>query len=138
MIVDRGRDFPADIYATLMNYGEHMWLFRDHDDSLTTRALNSYRGEQRRSVRLACNFWPPLILSRFQYLTARVHITPRDLDGTRLSWPRAIHFICSPLRAAVIMSQVHEIGNWVPVTIYEPIPICISAIFSPGDSNSLA
>jgi len=106
MIVDRGHDFPADIYATLMNYGEQMWLFRDHDDSLTTRALNSYRGEQR----------------RFQYLTARVHITPRDLDRTRLSWPRAMHFICSPLRAAVIMSQVREIGNWDPVTIYEPIP----------------
>lgn len=55
MIVDRGYDFPADIYAALMNYGEQMWLFRDRDDGLTTRALNSYRGEQRKSVRLTCN-----------------------------------------------------------------------------------
>ncbi|KAF8351103.1 Ribokinase-like protein [Amanita rubescens] len=106
MIIDRGRDFPEDVYAALMNYGEQMWVFRDRDDGLTTRALNSYRGEHR----------------GFQYLTPRVRITPGDLYETRLSRPRMLHFVCSPLRAAVIMTQVHEIGNWNPVTIYEPIP----------------
>ena len=28
-------------------YGQDMWLFRDHSDRGTTRALNSYKGEQR-------------------------------------------------------------------------------------------
>ena len=129
MIIDRGRDFPADIYAALVKYGEQMWLFRDRDDGLTTRVLNLYQGEQSQSVWLTWDFWPFLISSRLQYLTPRVRITPRDLDGTKLSRPRAVHFICSPLRAAVIMSQVREIEDWDPVTIYEPVPVCISAFY---------
>ena len=59
MIIDRGRDFPEDVYAALMNYGEQMWVFRDRDDGLTTRALNSYRGEHRESVQLACSWLSP-------------------------------------------------------------------------------
>ncbi len=127
MIIDRGRDFPEDVYAALMNYGEQMWVFRDRDDGLNTLALNLYRGEHRESVQLACGCLSPLMSSRFQYLTPRVRITPGDLYETRISRPRMLHFVCSPIRAAVIMTQVHEIGNWDPVTIYEPIPVCISA-----------
>ena len=127
MIIDRGHDFPEDVYAALMKYGQQIWVFRDRDDGLTTRALNSYRGERRESVQLVFGCLSPLMSSRFQYLTPRVRITPGDLYETRLSRPRMLHFVCSPLRAAVIMTQVHEIGNWNPVTIYEPIPVCVSA-----------
>ena len=138
MIVDRGHDLPADIHAALMNYGAQMWLFRNRDDGLTTRSLTSYRGKQRQLVRLIFFLSLPLISSRFQYLTAKVQITPRDLDGTKLSRPKALHFICSPVRAAVIMSHVREIGNWDPAVIYEPVPVCISCIFLRGDANASA
>ncbi|KAF8633672.1 hypothetical protein AX15_001283 [Amanita polypyramis BW_CC] len=106
MVVDRGRDFPPNIHSALMQYGEQMWLFRTRDDTLTTRALNSYYGERR----------------GFQYLTPKIRITPRDLLQTRLARPKALHFICSPTRASTIISEIHEIGRWSPLTIYEPIP----------------
>lgn len=35
-----------------------------------------------------------------------------------------LHFICSPFRAASIISEVREIEGWLPTTIYEPIPVC--------------
>lgn len=47
MIIDRGTDFPVHIQKKLDVYGQDMWLFRDHIDCGTTRALNSYKGEQR-------------------------------------------------------------------------------------------
>jgi hypothetical protein len=50
MIVDRGTDFSERIYSTLMQHGSQMWLFRDRADGITTRALNSYRGDHRESV----------------------------------------------------------------------------------------
>jgi hypothetical protein len=67
-----------------------------------------------------CSFGPR---KSFQYLTPRLRITPRDLLGTSLSHPATIHFICSPTRAAVIMSQVAEDEGWSPISIYEPIPV---------------
>jgi len=33
-----------------------------------------------------------------------------------------LHFICSPSRAASILSEVQEVDGWFPTTIYEPIP----------------
>ncbi|KAN0139998.1 Ribokinase-like protein [Lactarius tabidus] len=106
MIVDRGVDFPPEMDAALREYGEDMWLFRDQSPAGTTRALNRYQGDHR----------------GFQYLTPRLRITPRDLLGTSLSHPATIHFICSPTRAAVIMSQVAEVEGWSPISVYEPIP----------------
>ena len=67
-----------------------------------------------------CPFGPR---KSFQYLTPRLRITPRDLLGTSLSHPATIHFVCSPTRAAVIMSQVAEVEGWFPISVYEPIPV---------------
>ncbi|KAK2466525.1 hypothetical protein APHAL10511_002167 [Amanita phalloides] len=106
MVVDKGHDFPTNIYSALIGYGEEMWLFRNREDGITTRALNSYRGEHR----------------EFQYLTTRIRLTPRDLHLTRLARPKILHFICSPTRASIIMSEVSDTKDWNPVTIYEPIP----------------
>ncbi|KAI0049586.1 Ribokinase-like protein [Auriscalpium vulgare] len=112
MVVDKGSDFPEDMENTLIAYGEDMWLFRNQPGLGTTQALNSYKGDHR----------------GFQYLTPRIRITPCDLKGTLLERPKTLHFICSPSRAAVIMSEVQEFGNWSPVAIYEPIPDrCIPA-----------
>lgn len=61
----------------------------------------------------------------FQYLTPRLRITPRDLLATSLSCPATLHFVCSPTRAAVIMTQVAEVEGWSPISIYEPIPVCM-------------
>ncbi|KAI0254290.1 Ribokinase-like protein [Lactifluus subvellereus] len=111
MIVDKGADFPREIDAALRTYGEDMWFFRNRPGAdTTTRALNKYMGDYR----------------NFQYLTPRVRITPHDLTGTPLFRPATLHFICSPTRAAVIMSQVAEVEGWSPLSIYEPIPVrCI-------------
>lgn len=64
-----------------------------------------------------------LLVHRFQYLTPRVRLTPRDLVDTKLDRPDMLHFICSPKRASEIMSEAREISNWTPLTIYEPIPV---------------
>ncbi|KDQ64817.1 hypothetical protein JAAARDRAFT_64637 [Jaapia argillacea MUCL 33604] len=106
MVVDRGHDFPDAIQQKLLSYGQDMWLFRDNPDCPTTCALNSYRGDHR----------------GFEYLTPRIRITPHDLVNTRLERSRILHFICSPSRAAAIMSEVQAIDGWLPITIYEPIP----------------
>jgi hypothetical protein len=58
----------------------------------------------------------------FEYLTPRIRLTPRDLIGTALAQPRAIHFVCSPQRAHTIVDELHELG-WMPTTVYEPIPV---------------
>jgi hypothetical protein len=47
MIVDRGNDFPSWIQRKLESYGADTWLFRDHADKTTTKALNYYRGDHR-------------------------------------------------------------------------------------------
>jgi len=106
MIVDKGVDFPQEIDAALKTYGESMWFFRQEPGVTTTRALNTYIGDHR----------------DFQYLTPRRRITPCDLTDTPLFRPTTLHFICSPARAAVIMSQVAQVDGWSPVSIYEPIP----------------
>ncbi|TFK93922.1 Ribokinase-like protein [Polyporus arcularius HHB13444] len=106
MIIDRGHDFPTHIQDALNAYGPDMWHFRDHPNRGTTRALNAYRGEHR----------------GFEYLTPKLRITPRDLMDTKLSHPRVLHFICSPTRAAAIMSEVKQVDDWHPTTVYEPIP----------------
>ncbi|KAL0949572.1 hypothetical protein HGRIS_009621 [Hohenbuehelia grisea] len=105
MIVDRGHDFPQNIQESLDHFGPEMWHFRDQTCG-TTRALNSYKGDHR----------------DFEYLTPRIRITPKDLDGTRIARPTTLHFICSPTRALSIISEVEEIEGWNPRMIYEPIP----------------
>lgn len=66
--------------------------------------------------------------SSFQYLTPRIRITPCDLADTPLFRPMTLHFVCSPTRAAVIMSQVAQVESWSPLTVYEPIPVRPSII----------
>lgn len=61
---------------------------------------------------------------RFEYLTPRLRLTPRDLDGTDLEQPEMLHFICSPARASDIISEVELVKGWAPITIFEPIPVC--------------
>jgi hypothetical protein len=48
MIVDKGSDFPQEIDAALRRYGESMWFFREQQGQTTTRALNSYIGDDHR------------------------------------------------------------------------------------------
>jgi hypothetical protein len=60
---------------------------------------------------------------RFEYLSPRIRLTPRDLTSTKLERPRILHFICSPSRASDIMSEVDMVKGWSPITIYEPIPV---------------
>lgn len=50
MVIDRGNDFPRSIQTKLDSYGSDMWLFRDHSDIGTTRAMNIYKGDHRRLV----------------------------------------------------------------------------------------
>ncbi|KAG1753821.1 Ribokinase-like protein [Suillus paluster] len=106
MIVDRGNDFPQEIQDRLLTYGSDTWHFRDDLDRVTTRSRNFYRGEYR----------------GFEYITPRIRLTPRDLDGTRLMRPASVHFICSPTRALQIISEIQESRGWNPTAIFEPIP----------------
>ncbi|KAL5488120.1 hypothetical protein ACEPAI_6228 [Sanghuangporus weigelae] len=106
MIVDRGMDFPQDIQQSLDAFGKEMWLYRDNPDRMTTRAINSYRGDNR----------------GFNYITPRRRLTPTDLRDTRLERPANLHFICSPSRAIAITSEGLSVPDWKPLTIYEPIP----------------
>jgi hypothetical protein len=139
MIVDKGTDFPQTIDATLRTYGESMWFFREQPGTVTNRALNTYTGDHREYVSggLPCirafsshltRVFVLFCSSSFQYLTPRIRITPCDLSDTPLSRPTTLHFICSPTRAAVIMSQVAQVEGWSPVSIYEPIPVRSSII----------
>ncbi|KAF7331930.1 PfkB domain-containing protein [Mycena kentingensis (nom. inval.)] len=105
MLIDRGTDWQRNIQEKLDAFGP-IWIYRDQLEHKTTRAVNRYLGEHR----------------NFEYLTPRIRITPRDLQGTRLGSSEIIHFICSPSRASTIMSQVREVPDWAPTTIYEPIP----------------
>lgn len=163
MIVDKGGNFPQEIDATLRKYGEGMWFFREQPGDTTTRALNSYIGDHRKWVPNNTTYPPrstpgvsncvpsPVTLMRllvlcffflllfscftsFQYLTPRIRITPRDLTDTPLFRSTALHFICSPTRAAVIMSQVAEVEGWSPISIYEPIPVRTHIIFIPSST----
>ncbi|OBZ76786.1 Uncharacterized protein C16C9.01c [Grifola frondosa] len=106
MVVDRGHDFPIEIQENLDAFGEDMWLYRDRPEHTTTRALNAYKGDHR----------------GFEYLTPRIRITPHDLMNTKLEQPAVLHFICSPVRAATIISEVQGYPGWKPITVYEPIP----------------
>ncbi|KAJ7507564.1 Ribokinase-like protein [Mycena galericulata] len=106
MIIDRGSDFPPSMESKLAEFGDDMWVYRNQPAG-TTRALNTYRGEDNRS---------------FDYITPRIRITPLDLQGTRLEKPTTLHFICSPSRASAIMAEVQQIPEWNPTVIYEPIP----------------
>ncbi|TFY72501.1 hypothetical protein EVG20_g506 [Dentipellis fragilis] len=121
MIVDRGADFPAEIESQLVAYGKDMWLFRDHSGQ-TTRALNSYKGDHR----------------GFEYLTPRIRLTPLDLKDTAFANPRSLHFICSPSRASVIVSEIKTIDGWSPTTIYEPIPYAHRPATSPNAEEALS
>lgn len=63
----------------------------------------------------------------FEYKTPRIRLTPKDLRLTDLTDPKVLHFICSPVRALAIMSEVH--GDWSSITVYEPIPVRPSSLF---------
>ncbi|KAG1832922.1 Ribokinase-like protein [Suillus variegatus] len=106
MIIDRGNDFPQDMQNRLLTYGSDIWHFRDDTNRLTTRSRNSYKGQFR----------------GFEYITPRIRLTPRDLERTRLTRPASVHFICSPTRALQIVSEIQEVEEWNPTTIFEPIP----------------
>jgi hypothetical protein len=129
MIVDKGVDFPQEVENSLRRYGQDMWFFRNRPGAgTTTRALNQYTGDYREcakpiSASKLITFIADASSKRFQYLTPRVQITPHDLTGTPLFRPATLHFICSPTRAAVIMSHVAEVEGWSPLSIYEPIPV---------------
>jgi hypothetical protein len=126
MVVDRGQDFPPSTQTKLDSYGSDMWVFRDHPDVSTTRAINSYKGDERRFSSGILRVIPRLNHSNssFSYLTPRIRITPKDLTNTKLARPATLHVICSPTRAASILSDLREIDGWLPTTIYEPIPVC--------------
>ncbi|KAJ7667811.1 Ribokinase-like protein [Mycena polygramma] len=105
MIIDRGSDFPPSMESKLSEFGDEMWLYRNQPVG-TTRAMNTYRGDHR----------------SFDYITPRIRIIPQDFQGTRLQYSTTLHFICSPSRASVIMSEVQQTPGWHPTIIYEPIP----------------
>jgi hypothetical protein len=71
-------------------------------------------------------YWGNLDFS-FEYITPKIRITIRDLKDTRLARPTTLHFICSPSRAATVLSEIKDIDGWFPITIYEPIPVCASS-----------
>jgi hypothetical protein len=127
MIIDRGNDFPPSMQKKLDSYGSEMWLFRDHADIGTTRAMNSYRGDHRRFREDLYSFpQRPMLMHldrSFCYTTPRIRLTPQDLTKTQLAQPITLHFICSPSRAHSILSEIREIDVWSPITIYEPIPV---------------
>ncbi|KZP24669.1 Ribokinase-like protein [Athelia psychrophila] len=106
MVVDRGHDWSNDVQKSFDAYGSDMWMFRDHPDLGTCRAINSYKGDNR----------------SFEYLTPRIRLSPRDLRGTLLERATTLHLVCSPSRAADIVSEIREINGWHPTTIFEPIP----------------
>ncbi|KAK4054499.1 hypothetical protein OIV83_000993 [Microbotryomycetes sp. JL201] len=113
ILVDRGNDWPSEIEAELNVFGSEMWVYRNKQTP-TTRALNLYTGEHR----------------DFKYLTERVRLEPRDLPR-ELRSAEYLHFVCSPTRALVILSQLGDGPNavrssassqWQPHLCYEPIP----------------
>jgi len=106
MIVDRGNDFPIHVQQELDLYGEKMWLFRDHPERETTRAVNIYHGDCR----------------GFEYLTPRLRVSPNDLKSTALHSPAYLHFICSPQRASEALKEVDTVSSWSPFIICEPLP----------------
>ncbi|BGP16580.1 hypothetical protein JCM10213v2_004582 [Rhodosporidiobolus nylandii] len=109
ILVDRGSDWPQEMGEALKQYGEEMWIYREKPGEKTTRAINSYMGEQR----------------GFEYLTPRTRLEPKDLPAP-LRTSNYLHFVCSPTRALVIHSQLQPPLNptpsWQPKLVYEPIP----------------
>ncbi|KAG2058895.1 Ribokinase-like protein [Suillus hirtellus] len=126
MIIDRGNDFPQDMQNRLLTYGSDIWHFRDDTTRLTTRSRNSYKGQFRGLRCYFIHLSPPYLTfpydNSFEYITPRIRLTPRDLERTRLTRPASVHFICSPTRALQIVSEIQEVEEWNPTTIFEPIP----------------
>lgn len=58
-------------------------------------------------------------MGRFEYLTGRIRLTPRDLPVR----PQYLHFVCSSKRAQEIVDEIDAVDGWEPVTIFEPIPV---------------
>lgn len=127
MIIDRGQDFPPWMQNALDSYGRDMWLFRDHENWETTKAVNIYRGDFRGlafNVRLKPHHLITLVrCNSFAHLTPRIRLTPKDLLNTHMETPTYLHFICSPKRANEILSEVDEFDGWNPRCVYEPIPV---------------
>lgn len=51
MVIDRGSDFEPEWQRTLDRFDDNdagMWAWRQRKDGLTTKAVNVYRGDQRR------------------------------------------------------------------------------------------
>jgi hypothetical protein len=124
MVIDRGNDFPRAIQTKLDCYGSDMWLYRDHPDMGTTRAINTYKGDHRGyhiDLYTSLEHTSLTVYCSFDYLTPRIRITSQDLVNTKLAEPNTLHVICSPSRAACLIRQMH---GWLPIVIYEPIPVC--------------
>jgi len=135
MIVDRGHDFPISIEGKLLEYGLEIWLFRDQPHHSTTRANNSYKGEHRGYGLICLTCHLTILKTRFEYITPRIRLTPKDLVGTKLEKPKILHFICSPSRALSILLEVE--GAWKPTTIFEPIPVRPNLLFLPTSMTIL-
>lgn len=105
MIIDRGTDFPPHIQHKLDSFGSYMWLFRDRTDgSPTLRALNAYKGESR----------------EFKYMSSKIHVYPKDFEGTLLARPKYLHMCTIAERATRVLQEIREVEGWHPVLVYEP------------------
>ncbi|KAG8990096.1 hypothetical protein FRB90_001916 [Tulasnella sp. 427] len=70
----------------------------------TLRALNAYKGESR----------------QFKYLSSKIHVYPKDLEGTKLARPKYLHMCTIAERATRALNEIDEIGEWQPILVYEP------------------
>lgn len=75
----------------------------------------------------------PLFVGRsghqsFQYLTPRARISPVQLPDTPFGAkaPSYVHFVCSPLRAAEIVSELDALDFVQCGKIWEPMPVSTS------------
>jgi hypothetical protein len=68
-----------------------------------------------------CSCSSIIVITRFEYLTPRIQLTPRDFVNTKLARARALHLICASSRAASIVAEVHGVPGWTPEIIYEPV-----------------
>lgn len=101
MIIDRGTDWPTWIQSQLDTF-RTIFHYRDAD-RLTTKAINTYRGETR----------------DFAYLTPKRRLEPSDLYPDLEA--EYLHCVCMPTRLMDILEELKEL-NWDPKIVYEPIP----------------
>jgi hypothetical protein len=64
-------------------------------------------------------------LVRYEYITPLLRVTPNDLNGTPLERCSILHFMSLPSRAASALEEIRQMKGWKPVTVYEPVPVCV-------------